>query len=85
MKYRHMMDEIENSIEDEAERSRVMDGLLGYILSTTQVGDLIYVFWVLLHDTIGVKKKSHHNFIRILIFVIYYKGGKKVTSVYYVI
>ena len=57
MKYRHMMDEIENSIEDEAERSRVMDGLLGYILSTTQVGDLIYVFWVLLHDTIGVKKK----------------------------
>ncbi|XP_034711925.1 sucrose synthase 7-like isoform X3 [Vitis riparia] len=36
MKYRHIMEEIEKSIEDKAERSRVMDGLLGYILNTTQ-------------------------------------------------
>ena len=28
------------------------------------------------------KKKSHHNFIRIVIFVIYYKGVKKVISGY---
>ena len=40
MKYRHIMEEIEKSIEDKAERSRVMDGLLGYILNTTQVLNL---------------------------------------------
>ena len=35
---------------------------------------------MLLHDTINVKKKSHHNFIRVMIFVIYYKGEKKVGN-----
>ena len=28
------------------------------------------------------KKKSHHNFIKVVIFVIYYKGVKKVRSWY---
>ena len=28
------------------------------------------------------KKKSHHNFIKVVIFVIYYKGVKKVCSGY---
>lgn len=41
MKYRLILEEIEKSIEDKAERSRVMEGLLGYILNTTQVLVLI--------------------------------------------
>ena len=36
---------------------------------------------MLLHDTIGVKK-NHHNFIKVVIFVINYKGEKKVNSEY---
>ena len=28
------------------------------------------------------KKKSHHNFIRVATFVIYYKGGKRVGNEY---
>ncbi|KAL5748702.1 hypothetical protein ACOSQ2_025999 [Xanthoceras sorbifolium] len=36
MKRQHLMGELEKSIEDKNERSKVLDGLLGYILSCTQ-------------------------------------------------
>ncbi|KAK2664616.1 hypothetical protein Ddye_003190 [Dipteronia dyeriana] len=36
MKRQHLMGELEKSIEDKNERSKVLDGLLGYILSSTQ-------------------------------------------------
>ncbi|XP_057961487.1 sucrose synthase 7-like [Malania oleifera] len=36
MKLRHLMDEMEKSIEDKRERTKVLEGLLGYILSSTQ-------------------------------------------------
>ena len=41
-----------------------------------------YDLRVLLYDTTSIKKKRHHNFIRIIIFVIYYKIGKKMGSKY---
>lgn len=37
MKRHHLMDEVEKSIEDKIERGKVLEGLLGYILSSTQV------------------------------------------------
>lgn len=37
MKCHHLMDEVEKSIEDKTERGKVLEGLLGYILSSTQV------------------------------------------------
>ncbi|KAM7280706.1 hypothetical protein ACFE04_007840 [Oxalis oulophora] len=36
MKLRHVMEEVEKAIEDHAERKKVLEGLLGYILSSTQ-------------------------------------------------
>ncbi|KAH9780764.1 hypothetical protein WN944_014932 [Citrus x changshan-huyou] len=36
MKRHHLMDEVEKSIEDKIERGKVLEGLLGYILSSTQ-------------------------------------------------
>ncbi|KAG8373534.1 hypothetical protein BUALT_Bualt11G0034200 [Buddleja alternifolia] len=36
MKLHHLMGEMEQVIDDEAERTQVLDGLLGYILCTTQ-------------------------------------------------
>ena len=26
------------------------------------------IFWVLLHNIIGIKKKSYHNFVKVVIF-----------------
>ena len=37
MKRQHTMEEVEKSIEDKHERSKVLEGLLGYILNSTQV------------------------------------------------
>lgn len=37
MKYQEIMEDMENSIEDKAERIKVLEGLLGYILSSTKV------------------------------------------------
>ncbi|KAF5730257.1 sucrose synthase 6 [Tripterygium wilfordii] len=36
MKRQHIMEEVEKSIEDKAERKKVLEGLLGFILSSTQ-------------------------------------------------
>ncbi|KAF3438388.1 hypothetical protein FNV43_RR21150 [Rhamnella rubrinervis] len=36
MKYQEIMEDMEKSIEDQAERSKVLEGLLGYILSSTK-------------------------------------------------
>ena len=37
----------------------------------------IYFIRVLLHDTIGIKKKSHHNFIKVVIIGQVTKKGRK--------
>lgn len=37
MKRSNLMAEVEKSIEDKIERGKVLEGLLGYILSSTQV------------------------------------------------
>jgi sucrose synthase len=37
MKRQHLMDEVDESIQDKNERQNVLEGLLGYILSCTQV------------------------------------------------
>lgn len=37
MKIHHLMEEMETVIEDKDERAQVLEGLLGYILCTTQV------------------------------------------------
>lgn len=37
MKFQNLMDEIEQTIEDKAERAKVLEGSLGDILSSTQV------------------------------------------------
>lgn len=37
MKYHEIMEDMEKSIEDNAEMSKLLDGLLGYILSSTKV------------------------------------------------
>lgn len=42
MKMQHVMEELEKSIEDKHERSTVLGGLLGYIISSTQVYVLSY-------------------------------------------
>ncbi|XP_065881335.1 sucrose synthase 7-like [Euphorbia lathyris] len=36
LKHQHIMEEVEKSIQDKGERKKVIDGLLGYILSSTQ-------------------------------------------------
>ncbi|WCJ24460.1 Sucrose synthase [Euphorbia peplus] len=36
LKHHHIMEEMERSIQDKAERKKVVEGLLGYILSSTQ-------------------------------------------------
>ncbi|KAJ0106180.1 hypothetical protein Patl1_19509 [Pistacia atlantica] len=41
MKRQQLMDELEKVIEDELERSKVLEGLLGYILSTTQEAAIV--------------------------------------------
>lgn len=37
MKLHHLMDELEKSIDDHAERTQLLEGTLGYILCSTQV------------------------------------------------
>lgn len=37
MKLQQIMEEVEKSIEDKKERSKVLEGLLGYILTSTKV------------------------------------------------
>lgn len=37
MKREHLMKEIEKCIEDSRERSKILEGLFGYILTCTQV------------------------------------------------
>lgn len=37
LKLYHLMDEINEVIDDQTERSQVLEGLLGYILCSTQV------------------------------------------------
>lgn len=46
MKLHHLMGEMEQVIDDEAERTQLLDGLLGYILCTTQVGLIINHFFL---------------------------------------
>lgn len=41
MKLQHLQEEIEQTIEDKVERSKVMEGTLGYILNSTQVGVVV--------------------------------------------
>lgn len=57
MKLHHLMGEMEQVIDDEAERNQLLEGLLGYILCTTQVGLIIISsFFCLLHDFFFSKK-----------------------------
>lgn len=37
MKQYHVMDDVEKSVEDKAERKKLLEGMLGYIFSCTQV------------------------------------------------
>jgi len=37
MKHHHLMEEMELVIDDKSERSQVLEGILGFILSSTQV------------------------------------------------
>ena len=37
---------------------------------------------MLLCNIIGIKEKCNHDFIKVIIFVIYYKGGKKIGYEY---
>lgn len=48
MKMQHVMEELEKSIEDKHERSKVLEGLLGYIISSTQVY-IIYIYHTMIH------------------------------------
>lgn len=43
MKMQRVMEELEKSIEDKHERSKVLEGLLGYIISSTQV----YIMYII--------------------------------------
>lgn len=55
MKLDHLMGEMEQVIDDKAERTQLLEGLLGYILCTTQVTiqrltfDSIFFFFFFLH------------------------------------
>ena len=74
MKAQNIMGEVEQSIEDKQERSKVLEGLLGYILTSTQVLNLLityqlYLFLMSIHFFIvyvhnpfieGKKKKKNN-------------------------
>lgn len=49
MKIHHLMSEMEQVIDDKAERTQLLEGLLGYILCTTQVGYNLFLLCLLLH------------------------------------
>lgn len=40
MKLKHLTEEIEETIEDKAERTRILEGSLGKIMSSTQVSTI---------------------------------------------
>lgn len=40
MKIHHLMEEMDRTIDDKSERNQVLEGTLGFILSTTQVLNL---------------------------------------------
>lgn len=40
MKLKNLMEDIENTIEDKAERTKVLEGSLGQTLSSTQVNTI---------------------------------------------
>ncbi|WVZ14687.1 hypothetical protein V8G54_012253 [Vigna mungo] len=42
MKQYHVMDDVEKSVEDKAERKKLLDGMLGYIFSCTQEDNIAY-------------------------------------------
>ncbi|CAK7327902.1 unnamed protein product [Dovyalis caffra] len=44
MKRQHIMDEVDKSIQDKSERKKVLEGLLGYILSCTQEAAVVPPF-----------------------------------------
>lgn len=46
MKIHHLMRELEQVIDDNTERTQLLDGLLGYILCTTQVPTLFLHFFI---------------------------------------
>lgn len=52
MKLHHLMGEMDKVIEDKNERSQVLEGVLGYILCSTQV--LIFLF-LFLHYEMKIK------------------------------
>lgn len=47
MKLHHLMQEMETVIEDKDEKAKLLEGLLGYILCTTQV--YIYLILYIIH------------------------------------
>ena len=58
----------------------------GYIwLLKIELNFDIILLWVLLHDTTSVKKKSQHNFIRVVIFEQVTREGRKWVIGIYVI
>lgn len=66
MKLHNLMDELEKVIDDPDERSHVLEGLLGYILCTTMVGQqpyalilaFLYCFQILQDSILRVLKIS---------------------------
>lgn len=40
MKNQHLMDELDKSVDNELEKAKLMEGFLGYIISSTQVLEL---------------------------------------------
>lgn len=50
MKLHHLMAEMETVIVDKSERTQVLEGLLGYILCTTQVNFLVTHLTTSLHS-----------------------------------
>lgn len=49
MKRQHIMDEVDKSIQDKNERQKVLEGVLGYILCSTQVMFLICLLSLFVH------------------------------------
>lgn len=47
MKIHHLMEEMERVIDDKSERNQVLEGILGFILSSTQVLNLFMLCYSL--------------------------------------
>lgn len=50
MKIHHLMEEMERVIVDKSERNQVLEGILGFILSSTQVLNLFILFTLIIID-----------------------------------